>query len=507
MFLKNDIISIAIAFIFIIFSSLVHMDSAWAETLFEDLKLLPDEGSFNELFGNSTAVGNGVIAVGSYYDGDNGYASGSVFLFNSTTGAQIAKILPYDGAEIDQFAYCMAIHGGILVVGALSDDDLGTDSGSVYLFNAITGEFLSKLHGSDSNENDNFGVSVAIDNGIIAVGAYRNDGVNDSWSGAAYLFNADDGTEIAKLLPADGALEDFFGFSIDVNNNVVVVGSPWDDDNGNRSGSVYLFNATTGAQIRKILPDDGHTGDRFGRSVGIDNGVIVVGAYLDDDQGSNCGSAYLFNAATGAQTAKILPDDVYANDQFGLAVAIDAGVVIIGSKTNDGNGQNSGAAYLFDAATGAELDMLAPSDGFLADMFGSSVAINNGMISVGSVSDDDNGASSGSAYVFNIGGGSTPVMPENIAALTLLPNYPNPFNPRTTISYSLESDGQVELAVYSARGARVRTLVSEWQTSDASHTVIWDGKDSKGQAQSSGVYYARLESQGTAALLKMVLLK
>lgn len=495
------------AFTFMIFSCLVPMGSACADTIYEDLKLLPDEGSYNELFGNSTAVGNGVIAVGSFYDGDNGYASGSVFLFNSTTGAQIAKVLPDDGAEIDQFAYCMAIDDGILVVGALSDDDLGNDSGSVYLFNAATGEFISKLNGSDSDENDNFGISVAIDGGIIAVGAYRNDGVNNSWSGAAYLLNAADGTEIAKLLPADGAIEDFFGYSIDVNDNIVVVGSPWDDDNGSKSGSIYLFNATTGAQIRKILPDDGHTGDRFGRAVGIDNGVIVVGAYQDDDQGSNCGSAYLFNAATGAQTAKILPGDVYSNDQFGLAVAIDAGVIIVGSKGNSGNGQNSGAAYLFDAVTGAELDMLAPSDGFLADQFGSSVAINNGMISVGSVSDDDNGPSSGSAYVFNVGGGSTPVMPETKIGLTLLPNYPNPFNPRTTINYSLENDGQVELAVYSARGTKVRTLVSEWQTSDAGHSVIWDGKDSQGQTQSSGIYYARLESQGMAALQKMVLLK
>ncbi len=480
---------------------------AGAETINEDIKIIPDDGLLNELFGSSTAVGSGVVAVAASFGGDNGYASGSVYLFNSTTGAPITKVLPSDGQELDQFGYDLAIGDGILVVGSVFDDDFGTDSGSVYLFQAATGQYLSKLNGNDIDDNDRFGVSVAIDNGIIAVGALMNEGANDSWSGAAYLFNAVSGAQIAKLLPADGAMEDFFGTSVGISNNIVVVGSPWDDDNGSKSGSAYLFNATTGAQITKILPDDGHTGDNFGHSVAIDGGVIVVGAYHDDDQGSNCGSAYLFDATTGAQIAKILPGDVYSNEEFGHAVDIDGGVIIVGAKFNDGNGSDSGSAYLFDATTAGQLDMLAPSDGALSDLFGTSVAINNGVIAVGAVGDDDNGSSSGSAYIFDIGGATTPAMPVVGAGLTLMPNHPNPFNPSTTISYSVENDGYVELTVFSARGTKVRTLVSGWQASGENHAVVWDGRNDQGQVQSSGVYFARLSSQENWRLQKMVLLK
>ena len=115
-------------------------------------------------------------------------------------------------------------------------------------------------------------------------------------SGSAYLFDASTGAQIAKLLPSDGAAEDRFGFSIGIDNGFVVVGSPLDDDNGDLSGSAYLFDAASGDQIAKLLPSDGAAIDLFGRSIALSNGVIAVGAAGDDDNGSSSGSAYLFDA-------------------------------------------------------------------------------------------------------------------------------------------------------------------------------------------------------------------
>jgi len=98
-------------------------------------------------------------------------------------------------------------------------------------------------------------------------------------------------------------------------------------------------------------------------------------------------------------------------------------------------------------------------------------------------------------------------VPGAVAGLKLWPNQPNPFNPSTTIRYRLAADGIVDLAVYSARGERVRTLATGWRTAASVHTVSWDGRDDDGRMLSSGVYYTLLRSEENRALQKMVLLK
>ena len=231
---------------------------------------------------------------------------------------------------------------------------------------------LAKLLPSDGAASDRFGYSIAIDNGVVAIGAKWDDD-NGTNSGSAYLFDASSGAQIAKLVPGDGALGDEFGFSIAIDNGVVGVGAVLDDDNGTDSGSAYLFDASTGAQIAKLLPNDGETGDNFGVSIAIDNGVVGVGAKFDDDNGHDSGSVYLFDASTGVQIAKLVPSDGAGEERFGHRIAIDSGVVAVGAVWDDDNGEFSGSAYLFDAATGAQIAKLLPSDGESRDQFGFSV--------------------------------------------------------------------------------------------------------------------------------------
>ena len=365
----------------------------------EDLKLLSGDGTTGDWFGCSIAIDNGIVAAGAYQDDDNGLDSGSAYLFDATTGAQIAKLLPSDGAAIDYFGYSIAIDNGVVAVGAPLDDDNGTQSGSAYLFDAFTGAQIAKLLPSDGAFDDFFGYSIAIDNGVVAVGAYR-DNDNGSVSGSVYLFDASTGTQVAKLVASDGAANDQFGFSIAINNGVVAIGAVWDDDHGSQSGSAYLFDASTGAQLFKLLPQDGTAGDEFGWSIAIDNGVVAVGASSDDHNGSHSGSAYLFNATTGEQLFKLLPIGGAAEDWFGTSIAIANGVVAVGSNGDVDNGPSSGSAYLFDASTGAQTAKLLPSDGATDDEFGWSIGIDNGVVAVGAVWDTDNGDQSGSAYVF-----------------------------------------------------------------------------------------------------------
>ena len=168
---------------------------------------------------------------------------------------------------------------------------------------------MAKLTADDGAASDYFGVSVAISDGTIVVGAYLDDdkykGPN---SGSAYVFEKSDSsdatswTQVAKLTADDGAASDYFGVSVAISDGTIVVGAYLDDDKykGPNSGSAYVFeksdssDATTWTQAAKLTADDGATSDYFGRPVAISDGTIVVGAYQDDDKGSSSGSAYVF---------------------------------------------------------------------------------------------------------------------------------------------------------------------------------------------------------------------
>lgn len=106
-------------------------------------------------------------------------------------------------------------------------------------------------------------------------------------------------------------------------------------------------------------------------------------------------------------------------------------------------------------------------------------------------------------------GTSVPTQDETVPApvlTALYPNFPNPFNPSTTIAYSLAAPERVKIAIYNIRGQNVRTLVDGLQTS-GNHQLVWDGKDGQGRDLGSGVYLCRLESGSFFRTQKMMLLK
>jgi hypothetical protein len=158
---------------------------------------------------------------------------------------------------------------------------------------------------------DYFGYSVAISGTTAIVGAFGDDD-NASESGSAYLFDTITGTQIAKLLPSDGAESDHFGISVAISGTTAIVGAPWDDDNGIHSGSAYLFDTTTGNEIAKLLPSNGGAEHHFGRSVAISGTDYIVGSNQEETLGilSNpeFGAAYHFSAsASGGPSSPGVP--------------------------------------------------------------------------------------------------------------------------------------------------------------------------------------------------------
>ena len=368
----------------------------------EDLKLLPFDGTAGAEFGNSIAIADGIVAVGAYHDDEHGVRSGAAYLFDASTGAFLLKLVPDDAGPEAWFGQSIAIADGLVAVGALATNDNGTFSGSAYLFDAVTGAQLFKLLPNDGAANDTFGGSIAIADGLVAVGSMRGK-VNGVASGSAYVFDAATGQQTVKLVPADGMADDFFGISIAFNNGVVAVGAALTetfDPFTTQSGSAYLFDATTGTQLAKLLPIGLNSFDKFGQCIAIADGLVAVGSPGDGDNGSFSGSAYLFDASTGAQITKLLPTDGADGDQFGTSIAMANGVVAVGAYFGGDGASAPGFAYLFDASTGVQTAKLLASDGVLLDQFGVSIDIDGGVVAVGANLDDDNDTDSGSAYVF-----------------------------------------------------------------------------------------------------------
>ena len=215
-----------------------------------------------------------------------------------------------------------------------------------------------------------------------------------------FIFDVKTGAQIRKIVPSDGATNDNFGYAVSITDNYAIVGANGDDDKGSASGSVYIFDVKTGAQIRKIVPSDGAGGDEFGRWVTSSGNYVIIGAFKDDIHGSDSGSAYIFNIETGAQLHKLVPSDGATNDYFGHGVDIDGNYAIVGSYTNDDKGSASGSAYIFDVQTGMQINKLVPSDGAASDYSGYSIAISGNYAIMGAHGDDDKGNAAGAAYVF-----------------------------------------------------------------------------------------------------------
>ena len=287
------------------------------------------------------------------------------------------KLLAADGAADDYFGYSVAVSGDRIVVGAYLDDDSGTSSGSAYLFESdgAGGWSQTKLLAADGAAGRGFGSSVAIAGDRIVVGASGDDD-NGSGSGSAYVFEPDGagGWSQTKLLASDGAgsgdfdIGDRFGSSVAIAGDRVVVGAFGDNDNGRDSGSAYVFEAdgAGGWSETKLLASDGAVSHFFGESVAIAGDRIVVGAPFADDNGSNSGSAYVFepDGAGGWSETKLLASDGAASDIFGYSVAISGDRVVIGAPLDDDNGSDSGSAYVFDIAASDTTppDITVPGD-------------------------------------------------------------------------------------------------------------------------------------------------
>ena len=315
------------------------------------------------------------------------------------------KIVANDASADDTFGSSVAIRGNTLVIGAQRTYDLGAESGSAYVFQRTNGLWsqTAKLTASDGEAFSNFGRDVAIseDEDTIVIGAF-------TWN-KAYVFNrvGTSWTEAAKLTPDDVAIGDGFGISVDISGGTIAVGAYNDDDDGSDSGSVYIFSLVSNNWIQKekLRASDAAPDENFGRKLKLSGDTLVVG--IRSSIGStHKGSAYIFerNGGQWTETTKLTAIDGRVDDGFGAAVGIseDQSTVIVSAIRAIDSG--TGAVYVFSRSGLSWLQQAKLMPGVISQVagYGSDVAV-SGDIAVVSAPFDDVGAltDAGSAFVYS----------------------------------------------------------------------------------------------------------
>jgi len=384
-------------------------------SLHENNKLISGDGATSDYFGRSVSISGDYVIVGA--NGDDNQGSAYIFQRSGTWWTQQAKLTASDGEPGDNFGYSVSISGDYAIVGA-EFDDIGsnTDQGSAYIFHRSGTIWTQqiKLTASDGASGDHFGVSVYISGDYAIVGA-RDDAIGSNANqGSAYIFAYDSGVSTwvytNKLTASDGATGDFFGFSVSISGDYAIVGAPGDDIGSNTyQGSAYIYHrsGTTWTEQAKLITSDGVTDDYFGSSIFISGDYVIVGA-IGDDIGSNTdqGSTYIFHRSGTywTQQAKLTPSDGATSDNFGYSVSISGDYAIV-SAYGDAIGSNlyQGSAYIYhrSGTTWTQQIKLTASDGESSDYFGRSVSISGDYAIVGSYLDDiGSNLSQGSAYIF-----------------------------------------------------------------------------------------------------------
>jgi len=383
--------------------------------LFDDTKVFAAEGMPDDRFGWAVAISGDTAVVGTNPD-----LEGFAYIYqrdptDETVWNQVTQLVPSkvvtSGPASARFGTAVAIDGDTVIVGAGNDSAIDQFSGAVFVFERNLGGSdnwgeVTKILADDAGFQHLFGRVVALDGDRLAVGA---EGVPPL--GAAYVFERNVGGEdnwgfVKSVEPPDDG-EPFFGRTVDIDGDVLVVGRQTDDEFGTNAGAVYLFerNLTGPDQWglrKKIVADDAQQLTNFGTGLAVAGDLLVVGSDLGGTpENPRTGSAYVFSRDQGGpdqwgQVTELLASDGQNEDLFGRHVAVNASFISVTAEANK--------AYVFAPVDGAwqEQFKLMGEGAVFEDFFGRDLAMSGATVIVGTINDDENGEDAGAAYFFSL---------------------------------------------------------------------------------------------------------
>lgn len=307
-------------------------------------------------FGSSVAVWGRTVLVGAPFSDSpplDFTGSAHVFVQSGSDWNETQVLHASDLEASDQFGFSVSIDQDRMAIGAPSKSIPGVNgAGAVYLFEDQAGTWveIDRLNASDAATGDSFGLSVSISGDALIVGAPFDDDGGTS-TGSAYVFEFD-GTswlETQKLAATSASPSDEFGRALALDGDLTIIGARNDDDGGSNAGAAYVFErgATVWSFSQKLMAALPVSNDRFGSCVAAAEGALAVGSPFHDNFGPDRGRAHLFSSSGGGwvESITIDPSDGVSFDRFGSSVAIGGGRVLVGSVQNDELASNAGAAY------------------------------------------------------------------------------------------------------------------------------------------------------------------
>lgn len=322
------------------------------------------DGDFAHRYGSSISVDGDTLLVGAPGAPVWGTQSGAAYIYERTAdGWQLLEqLIPDDGVPFDGFGAGVAVSGEYALIGAPGRDDAGEDSGTVYVFRRIAGDWrqIDRIDAPESITPEGFGAVLDLDGPQAVIGmqnaalAYYR--VDQTW----YL--------TAAMVPDAWPASADFATSIRLNGNLAIIGAPGDDAGAlTDAGAAYVYEFTGSAwafraKLRAFFPD---ALDWFGAAVEIDQSIAVVGAPRDDAAGASdtredSGAMFVFvrtGTNTWSPTYKYKAPDAAARDNFGLALAMTPEAIVVGAARDDtanpaDRHDDAGAAYVYRRAIG-----------------------------------------------------------------------------------------------------------------------------------------------------------
>ncbi len=313
----------------------------------------------------------------------------------------LGKLTPSEAGRRDRFGYNIALHNQLLVVSAqLSDlDDLDEGAAYVFEYNGTSWNEQAKLIAGDPDRDDEFGRSVAISDGTIAIGAWQDDeGANNA--GAVYLFEREDGEfkQVDKLIAEDASENALFGNAIALDGDRLAVGAS--HEGAEELGAVYIFErGVSGWEQTDKLRPAGLSGEaHIGEAVALDGDLLAVAAPVSEGGGS----AYLFeySGASWSQIASLeRPTSLPVEDRYGYDIAVNSNTVAVGIQRN---GLQPGLAYVYRRANDWALDaaLTGPNEVY-QDQFGSVVTLSDDTFMLGAPT-SIRGGTEGAGLVYEV---------------------------------------------------------------------------------------------------------
>lgn len=382
-----------------------YINGQWTE-----IQVIASPGDTIADFGYSMSIHQNRMIIGSPDERINGALSGSAYIYENEKELWIFKqqIIASDASQGQDFGLAVDIQGDIAIVGDPNKDDPVRNIGSVYLFEFNGKTWIEKqtLAASKTKRNLYFGSQVKLDNEHVFVSAYGRVEASKE-AGALFIFQRQSElwNQTELILPDDPQRDDFFGYTISSHENNLFIGSLYDDDHGNNSGSVTILKNIDNSwiQIQKLSMSDeiGAMGDQFSYSISTDGLNLAIGSPGDDEYGINSGSVYIYNRINNKWLLSeiIYPQDNLDYQYFGSSVDIKSNQLIIGSPQGTFASQNgNGKAYYYEYENDQwNLKQELSSDNIGSNgLFGYAVKIFSNTIIIGAPFNDV-----GSVYVFN----------------------------------------------------------------------------------------------------------